>query len=224
MFWTENTQLSANKMAKTYPKLGGILKKLLFERNMKASDLAREVNLPSPTIHRLVTGKSSRPYMSSLEPIADYFSVSIDQLLGEEDIHTKSDLSASQLICTLPLIPWEGLDNIGLGNESIFEQIPYIGSVSKRAFATVLIDTSMEPIFNRGNVLIFEPALLPKDRSYVLVRLAGKQGFIFRQLLMDADHKYLKPLNPDLKVFKMRLLGVEDSVVAVLVEARQLFS
>lgn len=224
MFWIKNTQLSANEMAKTYPKLGGILKKLLFERNMKASDLAREVNLPSPTIHRLVTGKSSRPYMSSLEPIADYFSVSIDQLLGVDDMHIESNSSALPLMRTLPLIPWEDLNNVELSNESTFKQIPYVGNVSVGAFATTLIDTSMEPIFNRGNVLIFEPALLPRDRSYVLVELAGKHGFIFRQLLMDADHKYLKPLNPDLNIFKMRLLGEGDSVVAVLVEARQIFS
>lgn len=210
-------------MAKKYPKLGGILKRLLFERNMRASDLAREVNLPLPTIHRLVTGKSSRPYMSSLEPIADYFSISVEQLLGVDNIYIE-DAITSHLMRTLPLIPWEHLDRIGLNDEGRFKQIPDIAGVSQNAFATILIDTSMEPIFNRGNILIFEPKLSPKDRSYVLVKLADQHGYIFRQLVVDADQKYLKPLNPDLNIFKMRLLGIDDNIEAVLVEARQFFT
>jgi plasmid maintenance system antidote protein VapI len=42
-------------MAKKHLHLGQILKKLLFDRAMKAADLAREINIPPPTIHRLGT-------------------------------------------------------------------------------------------------------------------------------------------------------------------------
>lgn len=211
-------------MAKSYPKLSGILKKLLFDNNMKASDLAREVNLPPPTIHRLITGKSSRPYKSSLEPIADFFSLKVEQLLGEEDLKSKDHASSVYPIQTLPLIPWDDLIKINSNNQPMYSKLPFIGQIGNNAFGTVLNDSSMEPIFSRGSVLIFDPALTPKDRSYVLVRLEGNHGFIFRQLLVDADHQYLKPLNPDLNVFKMRLLSAGDRVLAVLVEARQAYS
>lgn len=211
-------------MAKSYPKLGGILKKLLFDNNMKASDLAREVNLPPPTIHRLITGKSSRPYKSSLEPIADFFSVKVEQLLGEEDLKLKDQSSVLHPIRTLPLIPWADLGKFRSINSDLYSRLPFIGHIGDNAFGTILDDSSMEPIFSRGSVLIFDAELLPKDRSYVLVRLEDDHGFIFRQLLVDADHKYLKPLNPDLNAFKMRLLRMRDEVVAVLVEARQAYS
>jgi transcriptional regulator with XRE-family HTH domain len=71
-------------MAKKYFQLSTILKRLLFKKDMKPVDLARELNMPQPTIHRLVTGKSTRPYKSSLEPIAKYFDVTVDQLIGED--------------------------------------------------------------------------------------------------------------------------------------------
>lgn len=53
---------------------------------MKPVDLARALDIPPPTIHRLVTDKSTRPYKSSLKPIADFFSIDMKQLLGEEPL------------------------------------------------------------------------------------------------------------------------------------------
>jgi SOS-response transcriptional repressor LexA len=217
-------------MAQKYLKLGNILKKLLFDNNMKASDLAREVNLPPPTIHRLVTGKSTRPYKSSLEPIADYFSLNVEQLVGEEPIqgiakqdeNDKSPSSAS--IQQVSLIPWNDLNNISTDMDKPYEKLPFLGRISNNGFATIINDSSMEPIFARGSLLIFDPEITPKDRNYVLVQLQDSNLFVFRQLLIDMDHKYLKPLNPDLNAFKMRLLNKEDKTIGVLIEARQIFA
>lgn len=217
-------------MAQKYLKLGNILKKLLFEHNMKASDLAREVNLPPPTIHRLVTGKSTRPYKSSLEPIADYFSLNVEQLVGEEPIQgdAKQDeqgkLPTSSAIQQVRLIPWTDLCNISSDDKDQYENLPFIGRISNNGFATIINDSSMEPIFARGSLLIFDPEITPKDRNYVLVQLQDNNLFVFRQLLIDMDHKYLKPLNPDLNAFKMRLLNKEDKTIGVLIEARQIFT
>src|SRR3990167_3591878 len=99
-------------MAKTYPNLSGVLKRLLFERDMKPTDLARTLHIPQPTIHRLVVGKSKRPYKSSLLPIADYFSITVEQLLGEKPL-PQARLSQTQVIKEttntrlIPLIPWK---------------------------------------------------------------------------------------------------------------------
>ncbi len=46
---------------------------------------------------------------------------------------------------------------------------------------------------------------------------------IFRQLVIDGEDKYLKPLNPDLSNFKMRNLEDADIILAVLIEARTSF-
>ena len=218
-------------MAKKFPRLSIILKKLLFQKNMKPIDLARKLNIPQPTIHRLVTGKSTRPYLSSLEPIAEYFSLNVDQLLGEEPLPPDLETSekenhslVSSKIKHVPLISWEKLlIQMDVKHESN-NKIPFIGNISNDGFATIMPDSSMEPIFSRESLLIFDPNKTPKDRSYVLVQLHDTKLPVFRQLLIDLDHKYLKPLNPDLNTFKMRLLEEEnDKIYAVLVEARRTY-
>jgi transcriptional regulator with XRE-family HTH domain len=218
-------------MAQKYLKLSNILRRLLFDNNMKAVDLAREVNIPAPTIHRLITGKSTRPYKSSLLPIADYFSVKIEQLIGEEPLPGILPTSESQALNTketklhyIPLIPWESLsNNVTIGIIS-YEKLPFFGKISDDGYSTIIQDSSMEPVFAKGSLLIFDEQKLPKDRSYVLAQLHDTQQVIFRQLLLDAEHNYLKPLNPDLNAFKMRLLTKQDKILATLVEARQIYS
>lgn len=200
-------------MAKHYLQLSKILKKLLADRKMRPVDLARAVNMPTPTIHRLVTGKSTCPYRSSLEPIAQYFSVEVDDLLGEKVSSSKSPSA----IMEIPLMAWEAL---GTSPENAIKTIPFVGALSEEGFATTMPDTSMEPFIQRHTILILDPKVNPYDRSYVLVKLHETSCYVFRQLLIDAEYRYLKPLNPDLSVFKMRLLTPEDEIVACLVEAR----
>jgi len=197
---------------------------------MKPADLSKEVNLPPPTIHRLITGKSTRPYKSSLEPIAQFFSISVDQLLGEEALPTNPNTDSlheqktllSPKIQLLSIVPWDELKNFHIEQTGQYKKLPYLGNASDRAFATIMYDYSMEPYFSRGSTLILDPEQTPVDRGYILVQLESGI-YIFRQLLMDADHRILKPLNPDLNSFKMRLMTEKDVIVATLLEARQVY-
>lgn len=216
-------------MAKKYLNLGSKLKKLLFDKGMKPIDLAREVNMPPPTIHRLITGKSTRPYKSSLKPIADFFSISVDELTGDIPplaLDSPDEKTINNLLKTthyLPIIPWEKLKD-GKTDKNMVENIPFVGIISSESFATRLNDSSMEPLFPRGSMLLFDSKKTFKDRSFVLVQLQETDAPVFRQLIIDLDQKYLKPLNPDLNAFKMRLLGENDNIIATLVEARQTYT
>lgn len=215
-------------MAKTYPKLGEILRKFLFEKNMKTIDLAREVNLPQPTVHRLVTGKSTRPYKSSLKPIADFFSVTVDQLVGEEPLpeaiweqsQNQTIATNSSIIKSIPIISWKQLHSVESARKNSQKNVVTIGNLSEESFALVMPDFSMEPFFSRGTLLILDPKQPAKDRSYVLVKLQENNLYIFRQLLIDGEDRYLKPLNPDLSMFKMRVLHADDEIIGCLVESR----
>jgi len=213
--------------APRYLKLAQNLRKLLFERNMKPIDLAREVSLPQPTIHRLVSGKSTRPYKSSLEPIAHFFSVSIEELLGEEPhletIWNQPDTQKNiitQVIKSIPIISWKQLAELETARKQSQKQVVTIGHLSEKSFAVIMPDSSMEPFFAHGTLLIFDPEQKSKDRGYVLVNLHENNLHIFRQLLIDGEDRYLKPLNPDLGLFKMRMLNEHDEVLGVLVESR----
>ncbi len=191
---------------------------------MRPADLANAVNLPRPTIHRLLTGKSTRPHSSSLQPIADYFSVNIDQLLGETPLTgAESSTSVDKAnvdVKYVPLIRWESIiQTISLDTKDNNNYIPFIGNISEHGFATVMPDTSMEPFVRKNSILIFDPKKQFKDRSYVLVKIKGVQ-LLFRQILFDLEDKYLKALNGDFKELGMRLLSDEDSIIGTLLESR----
>jgi SOS-response transcriptional repressor LexA len=192
---------------------------------MKPADLARALNIPSPTIHRLVKGKSTRPHASSLEPIANFFSITVEQLLGEETLpklinNEEITLPVKSDITIVPIIAWEDIYNIKEAKTKSKNNVAVIGNSHDDYFALIMNDHSMEMLFPKRTILIFDPHKKPTDRSFVLVKLAGIETPIFRQLLVDVDHQYLKPLNPDLNMYKMRLVNENDCILASLFESR----
>ena len=214
-------------MAKHYFNLGKTLQKLLYDKRINASQLAREVHLPIPTVHRLLTGKSTRPYKSSLKPIADYFSIELEQLIGEKPLyseklvfHPHHNISSIDGSKAIPVCSWNQLSNLEDAKTSELSTINVAENINSDAFALVMIDHSMEPVFLYNSILIFSSNMQYKDRSYMLVQLAESNNFIFRQFLDDGDYKYLKPLNPDTSKFQIRLLDANDKIIATLIEAR----
>lgn len=211
-------------MAKKYPKLSSILKKLLFEKNMNAADLAREIEIPQPTIHRLVSGKSTRPYKRSLEPIAEYFSISVSDLLGEPNStmnpwKNNSSNTVGNNVKNIPIISWLKTHKFEQTSTNSNHFVVTTGDISACCFALITEDYSMEPLFTKNSILLFDCQKKPIDRSYVLVELAETEKPIFRQLIMDGDMSYLKALNPDLSHTK-RKLNNTDKIIATLFESR----
>lgn len=212
-------------MANRYPKLSKILKRLLFERNMNAVDLAKATNLHQPTVSRIVSGTSARPYDSSLIPIANYFSISVEQLKGIEplpdEIFSNSLATSKPSLIELPILSWEQVENKTLDFTNA-NTIAATNDIPAECFAVEMNDSSMAPTFRKDTILIFNPAGEYVDNSFVLVKLANTK-VIFRQLIVDADDKYLKALSPNFTSFPIRLLSDEDEIIGELVEARQSF-
>ena len=100
------------------------------------------------------------------------------------------------------------------------EHVIVDGSVPSTAFAVIMQDSSMEPYLRQGAVLILDPAKQPRDRDLVLVCIQGGQSLVFRQILINCEQSYLKPMNPELAAFPMRLLREEDRILGVLIEVR----
>src|SRR5581483_6132788 len=59
---------------------------LMFENNIDSPTLSRYTNVPVATINRLKANPASNPTLASLLPIANYFSISLNQLIGTEAI------------------------------------------------------------------------------------------------------------------------------------------
>jgi transcriptional regulator with XRE-family HTH domain len=197
-------------------KVSQILKKLLADKKIRVAELARRINIPQPTIHRIVAGTCEHPHLSSLQPIAEFFSVTIEQLKGHQPIKKLDG------VITIPLLNWNQVagwphnkDNLG-----DCENIVTDANVSEHAYALEVIDVSMDPVFPKTTILIADPEKEPKDRSYVITKLANLNQPLFRQLLIDASDRYLKSLSPDLDQYKMIYLGVSDKILSTVVQAK----
>ena len=92
-----------------YDDLGTNLKALINSReNLNEAKLSRELNIPQPTLHRLVHGTTTNPTVSTLLPIATYFNISLDQLLGQSPLCLNQDQHSKRSSKTeVPILPWE---------------------------------------------------------------------------------------------------------------------
>lgn len=67
-------------------KLATILKELLQKNKISESELARKTGVCQPVIHRMASGETDNPKIKTLLPIARYFDISIDELIGDKPL------------------------------------------------------------------------------------------------------------------------------------------
>lgn len=197
-------------------KIAKILNKLLSEQNLRVSELARRVQLPQPTIQRIAAGICENPHISSLKPIAEFFSITVDQLKGLEPISKFDNISK------LPLISWSEAAFWNKQSQTNTQKfiLADVGS-SDKSYALKILDGAMDPIFPIETILIIDPLVLPKDKSYIIALIKGSSVPIFRQLIINGPEKYLKPLSPDTEIYKMIKLRNSDHILATIIQARR---
>jgi len=188
------------------------------EQDLTTSELARRTGIGQPVVYRILSSETGDPKVGTLSAIANYFAVSISQLIGDEPLpknrlpgtHIKTKFGWSKA----PLLSWE--DAVGWpGNKEKFPELEYLvtdADVGPDAYALKVKDTAMRPLFPEDTVLIIDPALQPEDRDYAIVHIDEQKQAIFRQILFDGQNIYLKPLNADFKITqlegKYKFLGI----------------
>src|SRR5687768_7820890 len=95
---------SESKKSKDF--LAENLLKLLTFHQINESELAKNLKLPYNTIHRLLTGTTSDPRVSTLQQIADYFHVTLDYLLNK---NASEHYIEQQMNLNIPILNWDSL-------------------------------------------------------------------------------------------------------------------
>lgn len=201
-------------MYKNHP--GDVLRELMRrEPDVTPSELARRTGVRQPTIHRLLEKESANPKVSTLRPLAEYYSVTLSQMYGDEPLDGSAAEQPSmphglkkrvrvvgqvplithgraQEICSAPepLTPRDGLRMIDVYSAA---------DLSDRAFALEVLDDSMvsrsDPSFPKGTVIIVDPDRTPSPRNFVIAYVDGDAEVTFAQLVRTAGRLLLKPLN-----------------------------
>jgi SOS-response transcriptional repressor LexA len=208
-------------MPKNYPKLAENLQRLLFEKKMKPIDLARELNLPQPTIHRLVTGKSTRPYKSSLMPIAEFFGITMDQLLGDEPLPgflgKNDNVGNYETILHIPILSWQEAITWPSTNKQTHSTITTEYEYSQNAYALFVEEDGLENL-TRGTALLVDPVLKPEHRDFVIVHKSGQIIPTLKQILFDDGQMYLKPL---IQGYNITVFTTEHTILGIVLEFKK---
>ena len=87
------------------------------------------------------------------------------------------------------------------------------GCGSSEPFALRVLGDSMVPEFEDGCIIVIDPAGVVEDGSYVLA--VHHNEYIFRQLVIDEEGYYLKPLNEGYDTLEIQ--GI-DAIRGVIVQ------
>ncbi len=193
-----------------------VLKKLISSfDNISGAELAKRCGVPVSTINRILAGTVVDPKVSTLKPLADYFGITVDQLLGYASLPEKFDRYTQNLKPTMAL-PVLGLKNFESLNQKAQKWFTWVSDKPGHddTFALKVDTAEFEPIFAKDSILIIEPAMLPpQDEDYVAIVFENNDIISIRKYKIDGTESYLVPINPQFKSFlcsekKFSFLGI----------------
>ncbi len=203
------------------------LRKLMIKHgNMSVSDLAKATSLPQPTLYQLYTGVTARPRKKTLAALAEYFSVSVEQLIGKENLPNQlpQNIKEQLELNTVPILDWKDLPfwpgSIDLTTK---KEIFLDKKATPETFAVQMIDDSMEPIFPSGCLLIFDAQKETKDKDCALIFESKTNQFSFKKIFLDGNTVIAQSINPAPQATKAMQLTKQDKIIATLLEARLTF-
>ncbi len=176
-----------------------VLKELMYRHHITATELARRIDLPQPTVHRLLAGKTEDPKLSTLSIIAQYFQVSIDQLLGATPLEA-NPLNKPGISLSIPLISWENAttksftNKLNTSNWNDWFLIDIEASPHSFGLKT---KPSMEPRFPGGSILTIDPNITPKDGDLVIVHYKNTAEATIREIILDGPKQLLRSIIAD---------------------------
>ncbi len=165
------------------PMLGKIIRELMQKDGSEtATELARRLLLPQPTIHRLVTGETEDPRLSTLKCLAQHFKVSIDQLAGLMPV------DQPHRVTSVPLLDWSSAlePYVAVQNARGLDNTKWIHTARSIQHGFALRTRAVEaPRFERNTLLIADLKRRPISENWVLIRFDRAQEVALRQYFDD---------------------------------------
>lgn len=213
-------------MSEAVMEISNILNYLLKQARISEAELARQINIPRATINRLVSGRTPDPRASTLNAIAQFFNVSVDQLLGKQPLYiglNHSVIATQQT--SIPIIDldkskqWEDIIS-SLKPDTHFDWIMVDPSIDEGKFAIRIHGESMWPQFQANTILILSPEKEAKNRDFVIAYIKKNNEMVFRQYIVEDRYKFLKAIN---NIFPTIQLDESDKIIGVVIQTRQTY-
>lgn len=182
------------------------LNMLMAKNKLNSNELARFIGIPATTIKRIRNNEQSNPTITTLLPIAEYFSVSLNQLIGREL------LTSSKNYREVPILSWhECAHYASYDYNAISRRVFTERNVGFKAFALIVENDHLD-FFLKNSILIIDPEKKPVTGDYVLVCCDEPNIASIKKYIVDIDNIYLKSLIPGMEltvlISKYKIIGV----------------
>lgn len=210
-----------------YSKIGENISSLMEICGVDASELSKQTGIPSSTISRLRSMTSEvSPNLNSLVPIANYFKITLSQLIGEEPINkTIYEKIKPEKTKKIPIPILNNSNIVDFLETKNINNIQFITTdvyLHEGSFAFYLQGNAMEPQFPEQTLLIIDQKLKIENLDYVLALPVGKNFAIFRQIFIEGEEKYLRTLNPTFNEF-IKINHDSHKILGVMVQSRRTY-
>lgn len=167
------------------------------DKKFTPAALARTLGIPTNKITRILNGDVTDPKASTLVQIANYFNITIEQLLGLEPILRQGEYEQQAVTRPLPVFEFSKKHS-----STPKEWYRWVENNVDGEYYALSIDTDLyEPTFPQNAILIIHPDIEPDDRSYIVVKRKDNPSHCsIKKYVLEGNQIYLCPINPKLPV------------------------
>ena len=197
---------------------GTILKKVRQSKDMSQEELAKRVNTSRSNIANYEVGKNM-PSVEMLDKLSEVLNVSIDYLLGKEEINNKQDLTDK-----LFLIPIVGRVPAGeplLAEENIEGYLPidpimYNLTSPDNLFFLKVVGESMNKVVANGSFVLVKKQEYAETGDVVVALVNGDNEATLKRF-KDLDNNFVM-LEPDstFAEFTPRIVNLRDTEFKII--------
>lgn len=174
--------------------LNNTLEYLIKKWGININQLHKHTGIPLSTLKRLKLNKQNNPTLASLAPIANYFSVSLDQLTGREALPKKRNKQTNDL--KVPLIHWKDILNTPkIRNYLAFSSILIRDVTLHENSFSLILKANNSNNFLAGSLLVIDPSLKGRNRDFIIVNKKGEYKPQLMQKIFYENKTYLKNLS-----------------------------
>lgn len=213
-------------------KLADILYDLMAKNRIKQTDLSRQTGIPASTLNKIFLGTTDDPRASTLRALAEFFEISIEQLLGLKKVPDSKDGNrvlgfpnqspSSSAANVAPILNWNQviawLSESSIEKDQISDFVTIDSRLGENLFA-LKVKPSMAGHFRPDALIIIDPKAEFKDGNFVLVSVDQSEPTV-RMISKDGADVYLKPLESFLTPIQ---LEPHHQIIGTIIETRFTF-
>ena len=181
-------------------KLSENLRALLEEKHFSEAQLAKELNIGTATINRIINSRDSQPNLGSLIPIAEYFNVTIDQLLGNKPLYNYDGkiLYEKDTLALVPIfdLTYDNVHSIKNVKKNIsptdWGRWITININSKNSLVAFLLnEDDYQPSLQKNSLQVVELTQNYQSGDMLLIEFKNSQLMVFKKCFIEGDRIWL---------------------------------